>query len=189
MLERYKKLSAVKVNRLLRENEYLKKLLEEKDVRINEKDVRINEKDVRINEKDVASIEKEELFNKLLEAKDVLINENMVSKGLLTVRGIMEAMLRKCLREMKALRLVKETEKDNMTSIIQHLKQKEKHFPETSKFYLVVQSAKRCGCDLQSLYMTLCPSIRIFSKALREEDICLLKVIADDMSLPYDLHE
>ena len=86
-----------------------------------------------------------------------------------------------------------------MTNIIQHLTQKEKHFPETSKCYLLVQSAKRCGCDLQSLYVTLCSSIhgapwygssiKIFSKELREEDTCLLKAIADDMSLPYDLRE
>ena len=123
----------------------------------------------------------------------------MTSKGLLTVRGVMEAMLRKCLIEMKVLGLVKETEKDNMTNIIQHLTKKEKHFPETSKCYLLVQSAKKCGCDLQSLYVTLCSSIhgapwygssiKIFSKALREEDTCLLKAIADDMSLPYDLQE
>ena len=207
MLEQYKKLSAVsidmaddyfqsQVNSLLRENEHLNKRLEEKDIVIKDKDVVGKEKEQLFKEK-------EQLFNKLLEAKEVSINEkeleSMTSKGLLTARGILEAMLRKCLIEMKVLGLVKETEKDNMTNIIQHLTQKEKHFPETSKCYLLVQSAKRCGCDLQSLYVTLCSSIhgapwygssiKIFSKALREEDTCLLKAIADDMSLPYDLHE
>ena len=200
MLEQYKKLSAVSIdmadnyfqsqlNSLLRENEDLNKRLEEKDI--------------VIKDKDVVGKEKEQLFNKLLEAKEVSINEkekeSMTSKGLLTARGILEAMLRKCLIEMKVLGLVKETEKDNMTNIIQHLTKKEKHFPETSKCYLLVQSAKKCGCDLQSLYVTLCSSIhgapwygssiKIFSKALREEDTCLLKAIADDMSLPYDLQE
>ena len=183
------------------------KRLEDKDVLGKEKEQLFNklleEKDIVIKNKDVLGNEKEQLFNKLLEAKEVSINEkeleNMTSKGLLTARGILEAMLRKCLIEMKVLGLVKETEKDNMTNIIQHLTQKEKHFPETSKCYLLVQSAKRCGCDLQSLYVTLCSSIhgapwygssiKIFSKALREEDTCLLKAIADDMSLPYDLHE
>ena len=225
MLEQYKKLSAVSIdmaddyfqsqfNSLLRENEHLNKRLEEKDIVIKDKDVVGKEKEQLFKEKeqlfnklledkDVVFKEKEQLFNKLLEAKEVSINEkeleSMTSKGLLTVRGILEAMLRKCLIEMKVLGLVKETEKDNMTNIIQHLTKKERHFPETSKCYLLVQSAKKCGCDLQSLYVTLCSSIhgapwygssiKIFSKALREEDTCLLKAIADDMSLPYDLHE
>ena len=259
MLAQYKKLSAVsvdiaddyfqlqdKVNSLLRENEYLNKLLEAKDVVIKAKDVSIKDKDVvgkekeeflnklleakdvSIKDKDVVGKEKEEFFNKLLEAKDVVIKakdvvgkekeelfnklleakeisinekvlEGMANKGLLTSRAILEAMLRKCLIEMKVLRLVKEKEKDIMTNIIQHLTQKEKHFPETSKCYLLLQSAKRCNCDLLSLYVTLCnsihgapwhgPSIKIFSKELREEHTCLLKVIADDMSLPYDLHD
>ena len=52
---------------------------------------------------------------------------------------------------------------------------------------------------IQSLYVTLCnsvhgapwhgPSIKIFSKALREEETCLLEFIAGDMCLPYDLQE
>ena len=193
---------------LFKEKEQLfNKRLEDKDVLGKEKEQlfnkRLEDKDVLGKEIEQLFKEKEQLFNKLLEAKEVSINEkeleSMTSKGLLTARGILEAMLRKCLIEMKVLGLVKETEKDNMTNIIQHLTQKEKHFPETSKCYLLVQSAKRCGCDLQSLYVTLCSSIhgapwygssiKIFSKALREEDTCLLKAIADDMSLPYDLHE
>jgi len=183
------------------------KRLEDKDVLGNVKEQLFKEKEQLFNklleDKDVRGKEKEQLFNKLLEAKEVVINqkelESMTSKGVMTARGILEAMLRKCLVEMKVLGLVKETEKVNITNIIQHLTQKEKHFPETSKCYLLVQSAKRCGCDLQSLYLTLCnsihgapwygSSIKIFSKALREEDTCLLKAIADDMSLPYDLRE
>ena len=110
----------------------------------------------------------------------------------------MEALLRKLLIEMKVLKLVRDTEKENMTNIIKLLTQKEKDFPTTSKCYKLLQASKSCECDLQSLYVSLShsilhgapwhgPSVKIFSKALKEEEICLLKFIADDMIIPYDL--
>ena len=198
ILELYKKLTTVsvdiaddylqdKVSSLLHDKELLNKLLQEKDLDIEkvllEKDLRIKEKDIRIEEKDLRIKEKD--------------REIMAGLGLLTSRSIIEALLRKLLIEMKVLRLVKDTEKEIMTNIITLLKQKEKHFPPTSKCYKFLQAAKSCECDLQSLYSSLShsihgapwhgPSVKIFSKALKEEEICLLKFIADDMSLPYDL--
>ena len=205
ILELYKKLTIVsvdiaddylqdKVSSLLHDKELLNKLLQEKDLNIEkallEKDLRIKEKDLLIKEKDLR-----------IEEKDLRIKEKdreiMAALGLLTSRGIIEALLRKLLIEMKVLRLVKDTEKEIMTNIITLLKQKEKHFPPTSKCYKFLQAAKSCECDLQSLYSSLShsihgapwhgPSVKIFSKALKEEEICLLKFIADDMIIPYDL--
>ena len=182
ILELYKKLTTVsveiaddylqdKVSSLLHDKELLNKLLQQKDLRIEELDLRIMEKD----------------------------GEIMAGLGLLTSRSIMEALLRKLFIEMKVLRLVKYTEKEIMANIITLLKQKEKHFPTTSKCYKLLQAAKSCECDLQSLYSSLShsihgapwhgPSVKIFSKALKEEETCLLKFIADDMNLTYDLQE
>ena len=134
MLEQYKKVTVLsedaaddyfedKVSSLLREVELLNQLLQEKDT--------------AIKQRDVFGKEKEELLNQLLQAKDVVISEKdhevVAGRGLLTSRRVMEAVPRKCLIEMKALRLVKDKEKDDMTSIITLVTQKETHPPETSK--------------------------------------------------------
>ena len=199
-----------RVNSLLLDKELLNRLLQEKDDRIKVKDLIIKEKDERIKEKD-QSMEKLLLEKDLrIEEKDLRINEKddrikekdreiMAGQGRLTSRGIMEAFLGKLLIEMKVLRLVKVTEKEITTNIITLLIQKEKHFPTTSKCYKLLQAVKSCECNLQSLYLSLSHSIhgypwygssvKIFSKALKEEETCLLKFIADDMSLPYHLQE
>ena len=97
----------------------------------------------------------------------------------------------------ETFKLAKDNQKDIMTNIIQLMIQQEEKLPKTSKCYQLLQAAKKCGCDLVSLYESLCygihgapwhgPSIKIFSKELKEEERCLLVYIADDMSLPYEL--
>ena len=209
LLQDYKEISKVNVliadgylkkslNNYKTEIEKLNSLLVEKD-RIIEKVER--EKDSRLQEKD-RIIEKMETYTDILiKEKDVRIKEKeaqiLAAQGLLTSRGIVEALLKKCLIEMKLLKLAKDNQKDIMTNIIQLMIQQEEKLPKTSKCYQLLQAAKKCGCDLVSLYESLCngihgapwhgPSIKIFSKELKEEERCLLVYIADDMSLPYEI--
>lgn len=119
--------------------------------------------------------------------------------GTSNVKGSHRGKVKKCLIEMKILNLAKDTERDNMSNIITIMIKQEKFLPVTSKCYQLLEAARNCGCDLKSLYESLCnaihgaqwhgPSIKIFSKALREEETCLLTFIAEDMSLAYDLQK
>ena len=216
LLQEYKEICKVNVliadgylkkslNNYKTEIEKLNSLLVEKDRIIEkverEKDSRLQEKDSRLQEKD-RIIEKMETYTDILiKEKDVRIMEKeaqiLAAQGLLTSRGIVEALLKKCLIEMKLFKLAKDNQKEIMTNIIQLMIRQEEKLPKTSKCYQLLQAAKKCGCDLVSLYESLCngihgapwhgPSIKIFSKELKEEERCLLVYIADDMSLPYEI--
>jgi hypothetical protein len=201
-----------KDSRLQEKDKIIEKVEREKDSRLQEKDSRLQEKDKIIEkverEKDSRLQEKDKIIEKVerekdsrLQEKDIRIMEKeaqmLAAQGLLTSRGILEALLKKCLIEMKLLKLAKDNQQVNMTNIIQLMIRQEEKLPKTSKCYQLLQAAKKCGCDLVSLYGSLCygihgapwhgPSIKIFSKELKEEERCMLVYIADDMSLPYEL--
>ena len=210
---RMKEIVTEKDARIKEKDSFLTEIVSEKDARmkeiVTEKDARmkeiVTEKDARmkemVTEKDARIKEKDSFLTEIVSEKDARLKEKdceiLASQGLLTSRGVAEAKFKKCLIEMKVLKLAKDSERDNISNIIALLGKHEKNLPVTSKCHQLLEAARSCGCDLKSLYETLCnaihgapwhgPSIIIFSKELREEEICLLAFIAEDMSIPYDL--
>ena len=155
------------------------------------------------------------IYEKLLETKDetlkkiedshkqctelqkLLLNnleqQLLMSKGLLTSRGIFEQQLYKCLMEMKLLGICPIKEKFNAASVIEKIVRNKTTLPPEGPSYRLLQATEKCKGDLSILFSSLSkeihgapwsgPGVKVYTSLLREEDGCLLRYIAADYGL------
>ena len=132
-----------------------------------------------------------------IEAKDELIRNLqqhlLMSRGLLTARGIYEQQLLKCLVEMKRLKLCSSNMNFNATGVIMKIVELQANLPKGGPSARLAKKAAECKCDLTTLFSTLSkeihgapwsgPGIKVHLSQLRKEDQCLIHYLADDLGL------
>ena len=132
-----------------------------------------------------------------IEAKDDVIRnlqqQLLMSRGLLTARGIYEQQLLKCLVEMKRLKLCSSNMNFNATGVIMKIMELQANLPEGGPSVRLVKKAAECKSDLITLFSTLSkeihgapwsgPGIKVHLSQLRKEDQCLIQYLADDLGL------
>ena len=130
-------------------------------------------------------------------AKDELIRnlqqQLLMSRGLLTARGIYEQQLLKCLVEMKRLKLCSSNMNFNATGVIMKIVELQANLPKGGPSARLAKKAAECKCDLTTLFSTLSkeihgapwsgPGIKVHLTQLRKEDQCLIQYLADDLGL------
>ena len=132
-----------------------------------------------------------------IEAKDDLIRnlqqQLLMSRGLLTARGIYEQQLLKCLVEMKRLKLCSSNMNFNATGVIMKIMELQANLPEGGPSVRLVKKAAECKSHLITLFSTLSkeihgapwsgPGIKVHLSQVRKEDQCLIQYLADDLGL------
>ena len=155
-------------------------------VAMKKSEVAMKQSEVAIEAKDVA-----------IEAKDDLIRnlqqQLLMSRGLLTARGIYEQQLLKCLVEMKRLKLYSSNMNFNATGVIMKIVELQANLPKGGPSARLAKKAAECKCDLTTLFSTLSkeihgapwsgPGIKVHLTQLRKEDQCLIQYLADDLGL------
>ena len=153
--------------------------------------------EVAIKQSEVAKEEAVELYKVAIEAKDELIRilqqQLLMSRGLLTARGIYEQELVKCLVEMKRLKLCPSTMNYNALAVILKILELNASLPKGGPSARLAKKAAVCNSDLIQLYSTLSkeihgapwsgPGIKVHLSQLRKEDQCFLQYLADDIGL------
>ena len=133
-----------------------------------------------------------EHYKVAIEAKDELIRilqqQLLMSRGLLTARGIYE-------EEMKRLKLCNVSIKMNYnaSAVILKILEYKDILPKGGPSARLVKKAAECNSDLIKLFSTLSkeihgapwsgPGIKVHLSQLRKEDQCLLQYLADDIGL------
>ena len=153
---------------------------------MKQSEVAMKQSEVAIEAKDVA-----------IEAKDDLIRnlqqQLLMSRGLLTARGIYEQQLLKCLVEMKRLKLCSSNMNFNATGVIMKIVELQANLPKGGPSARLAKKAAECKCDLTTLFSTLSkeihgapwsgPGIKVHMTQLKKEDQCLIQYLADDLGL------
>ena len=143
-------------------------------------------KDAAIVAKDVAIESKDELIRNLQ-------HQLLMSRGLLTARGIFEQQLMKCFVEMKRHKLCSTTMKFNASGVIKIILECEATLPKGGPSARLAKKAAECKSDLSTLYSTLSreihgapwsgPGIKVHLSQLRKEEQCIIQYLADDFGL------
>jgi len=166
--------------------ELYKVAMKQSEVAMKQSEVAIEAKDVAIEAKDVAIEAKDELIRNLQQ-------QLLMSRGLLTARGIYEQQLLKCLVEMKRLKLCSSNMNFNATGVIMKIVELQANLPKGGPSARLAKKAAECKCDLTTLFSTLSkeihgapwsgPGIKVHLTQLRKEDQCLIQYLADDLGL------
>jgi hypothetical protein len=123
----------------------------------------------------------------------------LMSKGLLTSRGIFEQQLHKCLMEMKHLEIFSLKERFNASSAIDKIVQNKTTLPPEGPSYRLLEATEKFKGDLSILFSSLSKEIhgtpwnglgvKVYTSLLRKEDGCLLRYIAADYGLEFSTDE
>jgi len=151
---------------------------------------------LQIKEKTDAILESS---SSLLKEKDIRLKEKenqiLGIKGLLTSRGIFENYLNFCLIELKDAKLASLNQKFNVSYIISTMTKEMHSLPKDSMCMKILNAARACDADLNSVYSTLFrdihgapwngPSLKVYLNEMGQCDQCIVLFIAESMLLKF----